>query len=591
MRKGTGVNSPPKTPAVRDTRRSLRLAAGAAGVVVVALLVWLLVLPSGKAGAAMATAPVTRGPLVISVSESGTIQNLERKVVKNEVEGSATILFLVPEGSHVTKGDLLVELDSSRLVDDRTSQQIVVMNAEAAFIRARENLEVVKSQTASDVDKADLAARFAEQDLDKYEKGDYPRELQKAEADINIAEEELKRANDKLEWSKKFAAEKYITDTELQADILAAHRSQIELDLARSALDLLKQYTHQRNLDQLSSDVEQAKEALGRTKRKAAADVVQADADLKAKQSEYERQQSKLTKLDEQIVKCRILAPVDGMVVYASTGDSNRFRTSQPLDEGQQVRERQELIYLPTDQKMKAEVKIHESSLRKVKVGMPVRITVDALPGQTFWGKVSLIALLPDAQSAFLNPDLKVYNTQIDIQGDAATMRAGMSCNAEIIVEQFPEALSVPVQSVVRVGGNSVVYVPGPDGPVMREVEVGLDNNRMIRVLSGLTEGQQVLLAPPLAASAVTDEMGGKPVEIPDALMAAAIGAAAPAPAPAAAAGEVAMPDFRSLSPEDRKKWLESLTPEQREKLKERFGGGGRRGRPPESGGDGSEGR
>ena len=569
--------------------RPVRIGLAAVCVVLLAAVVYAIWFGGNDSGKQLATAAVKRGPLVISVDQNGTVQNRERAVIKSEVEGTTTILALIAEGKHVEKGELLVQLDSSRLIDAEKQQQIVLLNSETAFIRARENVAVTQSQTDSDVAKADLAQKFADQDLKKYEEGEYPRELQKAEAEINIAKEELQRANDKLDWSKRLAGEGYVTRTELQGDELAAKRAQINLDLANSAMELLKSYTYQRNLDQLESDVKQADEALKRTTRKGKADMIQADAELKAKQSEYERQKDKLATTNDQIAKCHITSPVDGMVVYATTGQMSHRGNVPPLEEGQQVRERQELIYVPTDAAMMAEVKIPEASLRKVRVGMPVRVTVDAVPGQVFWGHVAKIGILPDAQAIFMNPDLKVYSTQINLNGDAGGLRPGMGCLAEIIVEQYEYALYVPVQSVVRVGDKTVTYVQMPSGPEQREVKVGLDNNQVIRVIEGVKEGELVLLAPPLAPSAVAEESKqgtGRLVEVP-------ANAAMPSKAETAGSDTAATrpstrpvldpSKLREMSREERRKYFESLTPEQRGQMPERPAGqGGRRERPPQ---------
>ncbi|MDY7011653.1 MAG: efflux transporter periplasmic adaptor subunit, partial [Planctomycetota bacterium] len=481
------LKNPVKSSVLWDLlkRRPVRIGLACLGVLLFVVVVYAAWFADDDTDLA-ATAFVQRGPLTISVTESGTIQSRERAVIKSEVEGTTTILSLVPEGVTVRKGDILVELDSSRLQDDKNQQQIVVLNAEASFIRARENLAVSKSQTDSDVAQAELAYKFAKLDLDKYLKGEYLRDLQKAESDITLAREELKRAEDILASSRKLAAQGYITETELKADELSANRAQIGLDLALSNLDLLKKYTNPRNQEQLRSDVEQAEKALERAKRKATADLVQAEAELKAKESEYERQKAKLDKFNTQIDKCRINAPVAGMVVYATTGQLRWRRNVEPLEEGQQIRERQELIYLPTTSAMVANIKVQESSLRKVRPDMPVRITVDAKPGEVFWARVGKIALLPDAQSAFLNPDLKVYDTVVYIDGDASALRAGMTCRAEIIVEQHSDTLYVPVQAVVRVGADTVVYVRSRNSFEPRVVKVGLDNNRMIRIIEGV---------------------------------------------------------------------------------------------------------
>jgi HlyD family secretion protein len=444
---------------------------------------------------------VPRGPLTISVTESGTIKAREQIIIKSEVEGRTTILSLVPEGTSVRAGDLLIELDSSSLVDQKVDQEIRVMNGEAAFVRARENLEVVKNKGASDVDQAELDKRFAGEDLKKYKEGEFPKKVMEAEARVALAQEELQRAEEKLEWSRVLFGEKYLSQTEMQADELAASKARLDLKLAEADLELLRTFTYERELAQLESDVKQNTMALERVRREASADTVQAEADLRAKESEFRQQQDKLEKIAEQIGKTRILAPADGLVVYATSAKATWRGNVEPLDEGQEVRERQELIYLPTASSFLAEVKVHESSLKKISVGQEAKLTVDALPGLAFTGTVAKIAPLPDAQSIFLNPDLKVYRTEVHIDGDGTGLRTGMSCRAEILVTRFEDTLQVPLQAVLRVQGKPTVYVKDGGRWVPRPVETGLDNNRMVRIVSGLSEGEEVLLAPPLDAA------------------------------------------------------------------------------------------
>lgn len=480
-------------------------------IAVLLLIAWALLTPSPnneyQESKRLLLFTAKQGPLTISVNESGTIDNREKIVVKSEVEGKTTILFLVPEGTNVREGQLIVELDASSLEEQRTSQEIALLKAESAYVHARENLEVTRSQGESDISKAQLEYDFARTDLRKYLDGEYPQELQKAEAKISIAEEELQRAEEKVNWSQRLHDEGHVTRAELEADALEAKRKAIELELAQSELVLLKNYTHDRTLDELKSNEVQAKAALERITRRAAADDTQAKADLKAKRSELARQQDKLEKIQEKIDNCRIKAPVDGMVVYATSSKARWRGDQEPLKEGQDVREGQELIHLPTTTTMMAEVKIHESSLTKVRVGLPVVVTVDALPGRQFSGKVGRIALLPDATSAWLNPDLKVYSTEIYLDGDMSGLRTGMSCQCEIIIEQHDKALYIPLQSVVRVGDQTVVYVANKknvkdmDSVRPRPVTIGLDNNRVVRVIDGLKAGEHVLLTPPLAPS------------------------------------------------------------------------------------------
>ncbi|MDA3787503.1 MAG: HlyD family secretion protein [Desulfobacula sp.] len=447
---------------------------------------------------------VKQGPLTINIVESGTIKAREQIIIKNEVEGKTSIIFLIPEGTQAKKDDLLVELDASSLMDTKIDQEIKVQNAEAAYVNATEKLAVAENQAKSDMDLAVLTLEFANQDLKKYIKGEYPNELQKAEAEITLAEEELTRARDTLKWSQTLNNEKYISQTELAADQLSEKKKALDLELAKNNRDLLVNYTYKRNLAQRKSDVSQAEMARERTRRKARADVIQAKAALKARLAEYQRQKDKLEKFQEQIGKTKIYAPADGLVIYATSAQSGSYRrNAEPLQEGQDIRERQELIYLPTANSSNAEIAIHETNLKKVSVGLPVVVTVDALPGRKFSGRVTRIAPLPDAQSLWMNPDLKVYTTEIFLDDNDGDIRTGMSCQAQIVIESHSNVLYVPVQAVLRVAGVSTVYVRNGLEFEPRPVTTGLDNNRMIHVIKGLDPGDIVLLTPPLKAAGV----------------------------------------------------------------------------------------
>jgi len=462
------------------------------------------------AGQRTEQAPLTfvarQGPLRISVIESGTIQAREQVIIKNQVSKRTTILYLIPEGTQVNKADLLVELDASELLDEKINQEIDVQNANAEHIQAEEELAVAKNQAQSDMDEAELTLRFAEQDLRKYLEGEYQNQVKEAELRITLAREELQTAQERLGWSKTLYDEKYLSHTEYMIDQLAVNKRKLDLELAENDLQLLKDYSHPRNVDRLESDVKQARMALERAKRKARADVVEAEADLRAKEAKLNRENEKLTKINEQIEYTKIYAPFDGLVIYATSAKRSSRSSREPLDEGQEVYKRQELIYLPTAESVKADIKIHETSLEKVKVGLPVIVTVEALSGRTFTGRLAGIAPLPDAQSIYLNPDLKVYNAEVHLEGDTNRLRTGMTCKAEIVVEEYENAVYIPIQAVMRIDGQPTAYVRNAAAFEPRKLELGLDNNTMIRVLSGLTPGEVVLLTPPLHAAVKSTE-------------------------------------------------------------------------------------
>ncbi|MBI1368552.1 MAG: HlyD family efflux transporter periplasmic adaptor subunit [Planctomycetes bacterium] len=483
------------------------LGCGVGAVVLVAMLMGKSA-PATDRWANAPTYEVKRGPLTISVDVAGSVRSAQAIVIKSEVEGRAAILSLVEEGTIVKQGDLLVELDSSTLADKKIDQEIAYQNAESNKIQASENLDVARKQAQADISAADVDLQLAQLDLKKYIEGEYQNELADAQKAISIAEAKQKLAAEKLEWSKKLQAEGYITLNELQGDELDEQSAQLEVESAHRELDLLRKFTYQRTLAKLQSDVDQKTFLLDKTKHKANSSIINAEADQRAKEASFNREKEKLGKLNDQISKCKIYAPVGGMVVYSTVGSQSYRSNSDPIAVGVEVTERQELMRLPTAEQMMADVKIHESVFNKIHEGLPVRITSDALPGKVYGGHVHRVATQPDSQSVWLNPDLKVFNTEIEIDGDTHEMRPGMSCRAEIIVEQLDNAMYVPVQAMMRVKGKPTVYLLGPDGPQPRPVKIGLDNNRMVHIIEGLEPGEHVLLTPPLAPSRVEGTSG-----------------------------------------------------------------------------------
>lgn len=205
-------------------RRRMPKLIGVLALVVVLIgggALWLRMAKGGmRSGQETPTFTAKRGPLTISVVESGTIKARDQIIIKNEVEGRTSIITLVQEGTRVRKGDLLAELDASTLQDGKIDQEIKVQNAEAAYINAKENLAIVTSQAVSDVNRAELAVEFAQKDLKKYEQGQYPKDVNEMKMRIALANEELERAEHTLQWSNRLFQEKYISETEKTADEL-----------------------------------------------------------------------------------------------------------------------------------------------------------------------------------------------------------------------------------------------------------------------------------------------------------------------------------------------------------------------------------
>ena len=469
---------------------------------------------------------VTRGDLVISVLESGSLKALESKEIRSEVEGKTTIIRIVPEGTLITEADVqagkvLIELDSSALRDSATQQEIQVNNSRSALDQARENLVIELKQNESDIQAGELAVKFARMDIEKYLgdklarsvlSGDDPlpaldrvgdvlggearQKLRNFESDIDLAKEEVSRSQNKLSWTRKLYDGGHVTRDELQADELSLKRNMIELERAQTELDLYMRYDFVKESEKRISDYLEATRELERLIAKARSKAAKARADVASKQLNHELQSKKFQKLKDQIDKCTIRASRPGLVVYATGG--SRWRRQEPIEEGAAVRERQSLLRLPDLSVMAVEVKVIESAVKKVSPGQRVIIKPDAFPDLTLTGQVQRVSAVPDSQVGWLNPDLKVYTTEVIIDGRHPNLKPGMSVQVEIIAGTLTDVLQVPVQAIQQKGDRPVCYVIRGRHLEARPVVVGGSNDNFAHILKGIAAGERVLLRKPL---------------------------------------------------------------------------------------------
>jgi HlyD family secretion protein len=531
------------TRSLRSPRAGLQLwllsLVGALTVVVA----WLGFRPGGWfAGAPEATVrgvEVRRGPLRISVLEKGNLKAAESVSLKSEIEGQTAILWLIPEGSHVEEGQLLCELDVTELTDRKLTEEISVRNAEAAFTKSKQTYDIQVSQNESDIAKSKQTQTFAKQDLEKF---DDTKEFDIATKDeaIKEAEEAFTQARNKLEWSQKLTDNGFLTQTELESDTLAFNRADIRQTQARREKNLLESYELPRQRDELVAALEEAQRDLQRVELQAKARLVDFEADMRTNQDKLDLEKEKLAKLEHQIEKSKIVAPRAGMVVYGQQEGGMRGNR-EPIAEGTQVRERQEVLSIPSAAGMIAQASLHESVLKQVRVGQECIVKIDSIPGREFRGQVDFVAMMPDQQQWWANPNLRVYRTDLRISEMVEGMRPGMSCAVEILVEEIPDTLFVPVQGVFRHQGANVCFVAKPGTYEVRPVEIGRFNDKWVQITSGVEEGEEVLLSPP---QGFTLEPGdeAQPSESeapPDGSMPAGLGngAAAAMPQPGATPG------------------------------------------------------
>ena len=476
---------------------------------------------------------VRRGDLRISLLEGGSIKAARSENIKSQVPGNLRIIYIVPEGAVITKEDvknkkILVELDSSELKDRLNQQEVTVQGSRANLTQARESHRIQVSENESSIQKGELDHKFALMELDRhlgvalteetlkaYNAGKldlHPlvrdarlggaalQQLRKKQADIDLAREELQRAMDTLDWTERLYKAKQVSRNDVEADKLAVKRKQNSLREAETDYQLHLKYDFPKGTEKLLSDVREKRRGLERIKAKARSELAKVEANMLAKEASYLLQKRRLDEYRKNVADCVIRATKPGLVVYASSVASPwRRRNRDPIQEGTMVRQRQKIITMPDVSEMMVEVKVHESYADRVRKGLPCLISTDAFPDLVLRGEVARVADLPDSQAYWLNPDLKVYSTDVRIFGDhSKRLKPGVSAKVEITIKDLKDVVYVPLQAVVPYKEEGrAVYVQTEEGPKLRKVETGLFNNTAIEIEAGLKQGEFVLLSPP----------------------------------------------------------------------------------------------
>jgi HlyD family secretion protein len=256
---------------------------------------------------------VKRGDFLISVVEGGTLEAVNEVVIRNEVEGTSRIIYIVPEGSYVTQGDLLVELDSSSAQDTVNLQQINVEKAQFSLIQAEQQLEIQKSMVDSEVQAATLKVEFAESDLKKYIEGEAAQADRNSVIEITNVLENLEIAKERLQWSEKLYKQGYETKANLDKDRLAVSQFSLKLEQAQKALWMLETFDQPKKKRELEALLHEARENLERVKLQGDRKMNQFRADVETQKSTLELSRKKLERDLKQLQATKITAPQDGM--------------------------------------------------------------------------------------------------------------------------------------------------------------------------------------------------------------------------------------------------------------------------------------
>ena len=507
------------------------------------LLGWMRTPAAADADKVINTFTVRTDDLTITVTESGSIRAQESTDVTCDVEGRGVeIASIIPEGTVITpedvaQGKILCQLNASELQDFYNRELIDFSAVKAAYLEAQEAHLIQKKQNESDIARAQLAVEFGLMDLQNYlgetaskkligqlsrdpnaqtdtaatlkfledpngEGGGAKQKLKELNDAIILSEEKLTQAQRELESTEKLFQANYAPEIEVRQKNLAVSSYKIQHEQASDALALYKRYDFPKQTKQLLSDYYEAQRELERTLARTRSRLTQTQVKVESTEASYNLQKEHVSKLERQIAACTIVAPSPGIVIYGTSADWYS-RREDPVEVGDMVRKGQKIFTIPNSSLMGVESRVHESSVNKVLPGQPVTVTVEAFPDMVFHGKVLKVAPLPDPQHGWFDPGVKVYTTQVTIEGTHEILKPGMSAKVEILVEQLYDVKIVPVQVVGNRAGKKICYVATAGEPEEREVQTGAFNNTFVEIVSGLEVGENVLLSLPRMAGSV----------------------------------------------------------------------------------------
>jgi hypothetical protein len=324
-------------------------------------------------------------------------------------------------------------------------------------------------QAVKDLDVAKISVK-------EYLEGTYKKEVQDCEAQITIALENLRTAQNTLAHTQRMFRKGYVSQLELEGQQFAVQRAQLELDSARTAKDVLENFTKVKMLEDLESQVETAQ------------------AKMESEKAAFELEEARLTRLQDQLANCVVYAPQAGMVVYANEQSRMRFGGQQgpQIEEGAQVREQQDIFRLPDLSQMQVKVAVHESKVESMERGMRARVHIQ---GRDYQGTVTSVANQPEPTS-FFSASVKEYATIVRIDGETEGLRPGMTAEVEILVAHLTDVLTLPVAAVVEQRGKYFCWVEQGDSTERRTLLLGMSNDQFVEVKDGVAVGDEVLLNP-----------------------------------------------------------------------------------------------
>jgi HlyD family secretion protein len=221
---------------------------------------------------------------------------------------------------------------------------------------------------------------------------------------------------------------------------------------------------------------------------RAVAQITVDSAKQRQAQSQVAQAEASLKQLEEQLSYTTITSPIDGVVLSRDVQVGDAVSSILVLGSTATL-----VMTLGDTHQVYVKGKVDESDIGKVYLGQAARIKVQSFPDRTFFGKVTKIAPLGVEKD-----NVTTFEVQISIDNPGGELKANMTANAEVVLEEHKHVLTVPEQAVLYdKDRNASVWVPDPhgkDGHRVVKVKTGLSNGSRVEITVGLKAGDTVIL-------------------------------------------------------------------------------------------------
>jgi len=335
--------------------------------------------------------------LPVTVVERGTLESTDNRDVVCRVKAgsrgtfASTIKWVIDDGTTVTKGQPLMDLDDSSLKDQEQAQGIVVAKANSAWVKAKEELAIQLKINDSDKAAKFAALKVAELDLEKFlgvrqdpvlnpvgslagatftivERGEYRMKYDDVSGRLKLAESDLEAYRDRSSWAERSVKLGYLTPSQAKVERSKLESANDTLGKLTAEKYALENFTRMRELTDLSSKVDVAKAGYEQAILQARAKLIQMESEAETTYSVLRQELDKMSEIKDQLAACKIVAPQTGMVVYYKE-NSGRFGNSTEglIAVGAQVKEGQKMLRIPDLNRMQVSVKVHEALVSRIK--------------------------------------------------------------------------------------------------------------------------------------------------------------------------------------------------------------------------------